>query len=140
MKKQPIEVHFTDEQASIELDKSSQKAAKLFDDSGKIAQFIQRAEKKFKRILEKENVFSTLPTLLAIIKSYLKKEYCKFPVASIITILGALIYVVTPIDAISDLIPVVGYFDDAAVIQFCLDKLHKEIAEYNTWLKQKAEE
>ena len=138
MSKKPIEVQFTDEQASIELEKSSQNAAKLLNDSGKMAQFIQRAEKKFKKILEKENVFSMLPTLLAMIKSYLKKEYIKFPVASIITIIGALIYVVSPIDAISDLIPIVGYVDDAAVIQFCLNKMHKEIEEYKAWQKQKS--
>ena len=51
--------------------------------------------------------------------------------------IGALIYLVTPIDAVFDAIPVVGLVDDAAVIIFTVGILAKELKKYMT---QTAEE
>lgn len=55
-----------------------------------------------------------------LVESYVKREYTDIPLTSIISILAALIYVISPIDLIPDFIPGIGYFDDAAVVTLVL--------------------
>ena len=55
------------------------------------------------------------------------------PVGSIIAALAALIYFVSPIDAIPDFIPVVGYLDDVTVIAVALQFIHSDLEEYRKW-------
>ncbi len=50
--------------------------------------------------------------------------------ASIIFALG---YFVSPIDVIPDVIPVVGYLDDALVVGYVAHRLTGEIAKYRQW-------
>ena len=50
--------------------------------------------------------------------------------ASIVFALG---YLISPVDAIPDTIPVVGLVDDAMVVSFVLDRLRDEIADYRQW-------
>ncbi len=45
-------------------------------------------------------------------------------------VIGALIYFISPIDAIPDLFPLVGYLDDLGVIAATLKFLGSEIKEY----------
>ena len=49
-------------------------------------------------------------------KSYIQGEYKDVPIGIIIAIISALVYFVSPIDILPDSIPIVGYFDDAAVV------------------------
>ncbi|MCF0259674.1 MAG: DUF1232 domain-containing protein [Erysipelotrichaceae bacterium] len=39
----------------------------------------------------------------------------------------------SPIDLIPDSIPVIGYVDDAAVINFCWDMVKSDADEYRKW-------
>lgn len=51
-------------------------------------------------------------------------------------ILGAaILYVVSPVDAISDIIPVLGWTDDALVIGYVLKQLSDEIERYKKIIK-----
>ncbi|KAA6314380.1 hypothetical protein EZS27_034996 [termite gut metagenome] len=44
--------------------------------------------------------------------------------------IGALLYVISPIDAIPDIIPVLGLTDDAAIVALAVAKLGSDLAEY----------
>lgn len=59
-------------------------------------------------------------SMYQLVESYVKREYTDIPLTSIISILAALIYVISPIDLIPDFIPGIGYFDDAAVVTLVL--------------------
>ena len=53
---------------------------------------------------------------------------------SIISILAALVYVISPIDLIPDFIPVIGYLDDAAVVTFVLRLgVGHDLKKYKSW-------
>ena len=45
-------------------------------------------------------------------------------------IVGAIVYVITTIDAVPDLIPVLGFGDDIGVVAYVIGKLGKLIKEY----------
>ena len=45
-------------------------------------------------------------------------------------IVGAILYVISPIDAIPDFIPVLGWIDDIAVVGWAMNSLSKVIADY----------
>jgi uncharacterized membrane protein YkvA (DUF1232 family) len=62
-------------------------------------------------------------------------KYKKVPVGSIAAIVGTLLYVIFPADLIPDLIPVVGYLDDAAVVAACLNATSFDLEEYKKMQK-----
>ena len=47
----------------------------------------------------------------------------KIPMSAKVTAIGALVYLISPIDAIPDMIPIAGLTDDVAVITFALTQL-----------------
>ena len=47
----------------------------------------------------------------------------KIPMTAKVTAIGALVYLISPIDAIPDMIPIAGLTDDVAVITFALTQL-----------------
>jgi uncharacterized membrane protein YkvA (DUF1232 family) len=67
------------------------------------------------------------------LRHYHTGAYREIPFGSIAAIAAAIIYLVSPIDAIPDFIPIIGYFDDAAVIALCIRMLHTDIEEYRDW-------
>ena len=66
-----------------------------------------------------------------------EKEYIEILTWTIIAILCALIYVLSPIDLIPDNIPGVGHVDDALMIASCLKWVQDDINEYEIWRDNK---
>ncbi|MEH7118845.1 YkvA family protein [Neobacillus vireti] len=68
-----------------------------------------------------------------LVKAYSKGEYKQVQPSTVVTIIGALLYFVSPIDLVPDFIIGLGLFDDAAVIAFTLKKLSKELDHFKQW-------
>lgn len=123
-----------DEQAAkIELEKGYEKAEEFLKDEDKMERFLQRLEKKLKIIPVAGEKLAVVPIMASLIRSYWKKEYTDIPIGSIIAILSALIYFVSPIDIVPDSVPVLGYFDDAAVVAACWKMVESDVSEYQKW-------
>jgi len=71
--------------------------------------------------------------LFGLIKDYWKGEYRDVSIGSIIVFCLAIIYILSPIDLLSDFIPGIGQIDDAAVLLFCLYFLEKDLYRYKEW-------
>jgi len=78
-------------------------------------------------------VWEDLQLLFSLIKDWLSKEYQEIPLGSVIIILGALIYLVNPIDFIPDIVPVLGHIDDVFIIGLVLSQVHSDLQEYKKW-------
>ena len=124
---------FKNKDAKKELENGYDKAEKLLKDDQKMERFLQRLEKKLKIIPVGGETLSMIPTMVSLLRSYVKKEYNDVPIGSIIAIVSALAYWLTPGDAIPDLIPGVGFVDDAAVTAVCLKLVGSDIKEYQKW-------
>ena len=73
--------------------------------------------------------------MMSLVRSYVKKEYTEPPITSMISIVVALIYFLSPVDLIPDIVPGAGYVDDAVVISGCLALIRTDLEDYRIWRK-----
>jgi uncharacterized membrane protein YkvA (DUF1232 family) len=71
--------------------------------------------------------------LIAIVKDYRRGKYRKIPFWTVAAIVGALLYVLNPLDLIPDFLPLVGQIDDAAVVAACLLMVRQDLHRYKKW-------
>ena len=71
--------------------------------------------------------------LAALVRDYRRGTYRTIPFRSVAAAVFTLLYVLSPVDLIPDVIPVVGYLDDAAVVGLCLSMLERDLAAYKVW-------
>lgn len=74
-----------------------------------------------------------LKALLRLIRAYAKGDYRKVSWESMVVAVGAVLYVVSPIDVIPDFILGGGVLDDASVLAFAYGRVHKEVEEFLEW-------
>ncbi len=123
----------SEEQAKKKLEAGYAEAEKLLNDKDKLEETLQKIEKKLETIPKVGNTLSALPIMVSLIKSYIKKEYTEIPVGTIIAVISASVYFLSPIDFIPDTIPGVGYIDDATVIAVCLKLVGTDLEDYKQW-------
>lgn len=73
--------------------------------------------------------------LLSMVKDYVTGAYREVPYWAIGAAALALVYVLSPIDAIPDILPGIGFLDDATVLAFCLKLIESELSRYKEWKK-----
>ncbi len=128
---------FTEEELKNALFTKTGQAEELLNDTNKWEKF----KIKFEAFLHKANdipvlgnVIDDVLSMYQLVESYVKREYTDIPLTSIISILAALMYVVSPIDLIPDFIPVVGYLDDVAVVTLVLSLgVSHDLKKYKLW-------
>ncbi len=64
---------------------------------------------------------------------YIKGNYRKVPIATIVAIIAGAIYLITPLDVIQDFIPVAGYIDDAFVLGIVIRQARLDLDKYRMW-------
>ncbi len=124
---------FTDEQLSEQISKNSEEAVNLLNDQDQMERFLERLENKLKKVPIVGKKLSVVPMLVSLVRSYVRGDYRDIPIGSIIAIVSALIYFVSPIDLFPDGIPGLGYVDDAAVIALVWNMVEDDVEEYKKW-------
>ncbi|MBQ3307452.1 MAG: DUF1232 domain-containing protein [Bacilli bacterium] len=127
----------SEEQAKEELEKGYDAAEELLKQPEKVEILLQRIEKKLKKIPKVGDTLAMVPIMVSLIRSYIRKEYNKAPIGSIIAIVSALIYLATPVDLIPDFIVGLGIVDDAAILGMCYSLVSDDIKEYEEWRNEK---
>jgi len=105
----------TDQDITKVLDKSEE-IRKRFETGGPLGKFVD----DFK-------------LLIAVVKDYRRGKYRKIPFWTVAAIVGALLYVLNPLDLIPDFLPLVGQIDDAAVVAACLLMVRQDLHKYKKW-------
>lgn len=83
-----------------------------------------------------EAVWRELRQLIAMLRDYVRGDYRRIPFGAIAAIGAAVLYFVSPVDAIPDFIPGLGYIDDAAVLMTCLRMVRGDIEAYCEWCSE----
>ena len=123
----------SEEEVQARFDKSKEKAKKLLEDKDKMDRFLERLEQKLKHIPVVGGILSEIPTLISLVKAFIQKKYLEIPIGSVIAIVGALIYFLSPVDLIPDLLPAIGLADDAAVLTLAFKLVHDDVVEFKDW-------
>ena len=117
-------------------EQGKQTAEKLMNDPDKMEIFLQRAEQVMQNIPFIGDKLSMLPVMISFVKSYVKNEYREAPVTVPVSIVAALLYLISPKDIVPDKIPVLGLADDIAVIYFAWKYVKNDIELYQDWRKE----
>lgn len=120
-------------EARLLLESNFSKAEEIIKDPDALEQLLQRLEEKLKLLPLAGDSLSNIPVLVSMVRSYACKDYPNIPLGTMVAIISALIYFLSPIDLIPDAIPGVGYVDDAAVIVACLGLVQSDVDEYKAW-------
>lgn len=110
----------------------SRDAAKITeDDARRVVARHRELEQKFKGLPDKLNkLVNQVKLLYELIRSYIDGSYREIPWISIATAVAAIIYFMSPIDLIPDVIPGVGYIDDIFVVRFALTAIGSDLRKF----------
>jgi uncharacterized membrane protein YkvA (DUF1232 family) len=118
--------------------REEKKAARLVDDPGAVVRAAGSAAEKAERGRGPlERVWEDLQTAIRLVRAWGRRDYRGVTRSTIVLILGALLYFVSPIDAILDTIPVLGLVDDAAVLAWVLRQTKWELDAFRDWESQR---
>lgn len=108
-------------------------AKKLLNNNSSVERVIKQVVIFLKKNRNIKNSIEYLELMVDMLKNYLSGTYKEIPSRSIYAILAGFIYLVAPIDAIPDTIPIAGLGDDAAVIKAVIDYILKDIETFRQW-------
>ena len=78
-----------------------------------------------------------LPALVRLARAWAKRDYGGLPWRSAVAVVGALLYFVSPLDAVPDFVPFLGLIDDAAVIAYVLRAVGKDVEAFQAWERRR---
>lgn len=97
----------------------------LFDEAAKKAAAVPREPFK--------EYWPYLQTMLRLVRAYHRSEYEEVPGNALLWIVAALSYLIDPFDLIPDATPVLGFVDDATVVEFVTDKTRQTLDAFMVW-------
>jgi uncharacterized membrane protein YkvA (DUF1232 family) len=74
-----------------------------------------------------------LQTMLRLVRAHHREEYDQVAHDSLLWIVAALNYLIDPFDLIPDKTPFLGFIDDAAVVEFVVDRTRQTLDDFMTW-------
>lgn len=114
------------------LDKATAEAKDFVNNPSRMDALLQQLEEKLRQVPAIGETVSGLPVMIAMVKSWIKKEYEVSP--KVLAIMaGAFLYLIKKKDLIPDSIPVVGIADDVAVLGLALKLAEGDLDAYRQW-------
>ena len=80
-----------------------------------------------------EEYWPYLQTMLRLVRAHHRDEYNQATHDSLLWIVAALNYLVDPFDLIPDKTPFLGFIDDAAVVEFVVDRTRQTLDDFMAW-------
>jgi uncharacterized membrane protein YkvA (DUF1232 family) len=77
--------------------------------------------------------FEDLKTLGRLARAWARRDYRKVSSTTIVMTVAALVYFLSPLDAILDAVPVIGFIDDAAVLAWVISEIRAELEDFRLW-------
>ncbi|CBH22137.1 Methyltransferase type 11 (modular protein) [Acetoanaerobium sticklandii] len=119
--------------------KNETKAMEILKDKNKVSKLLEEAMNKAKanRIGPIDEIWSKLQIVFSLLKDWISGEYKQIPMGSLMILVVGLIYFITPIDILPDLIPG-GFVDDVVIFGFLFKQISADIDAYRSWKEEKA--
>lgn len=128
---------FTNAELTGALKKHEKTAEELLNDQSKMAAFLTKVKawlNKARKVPVIGALVDEIVTMVELAADYVKGNYRAIPFRTMISIVAALAYALSPVDLIPDVVPIAGYIDDAAVITLILQLgVSGELRKYRKW-------
>lgn len=114
------------------------RAGRFTKNKAVMAILLQQTAEKMKNEGVREgmnDMLDKVKTLVRLVKAYIGGEYRQVEGKSLVTVVGVLLYFVSPLDFIPDVLPIVGFTDDIALILWLFNTLDKELEKFYIWEK-----
>jgi uncharacterized membrane protein YkvA (DUF1232 family) len=72
-------------------------------------------------------------TMLRLIRAYYRGDYRLVSETTLVVIVAAIIYVISPLDVIPDAIPAIGFLDDATILTLALQRTRQDLDDFMIW-------
>ena len=118
------------------VDAKKVQAEDILSNRGSFERFLKNIESIQKKIPNVGNLPSDIPLLVSLVKNYVEGAYTDIPFNAIIIVVATLLYVVSPIDMIPDMIPGVGFTDDAMAVAICKKTIQCDLDKFKDWYDQ----
>lgn len=113
------------------------KAKEYLKDPELLNSLIKEAVRKTKDNERKKNtldhLWESLKVMFRLVRAYIHREYTVVPYRSMVLVVAAIIYFVSPFDLTPDWLPIVGFLDDATVIAWVYKSVKEDIDEFKEW-------
>ncbi len=115
--------------------KARTKAERYAKDPKKLTSLFEAAAKKAERTPRGalSEGWAYLNTMIRLIRAFAKGDYRDISWETLVAIVLAVVYFVSPIDVIPDFIPIVGHVDDLLVVGFVLKQVRGELYTFMAW-------
>lgn len=104
---------------------------------GERFRLVRLARKAYRKTLDEEDavgaVKKDLLALVRLVRSWAGGDYRQVSPKTILSVVGAVLYFVSPLDAIPDFIPVVGLADDVAVVAAVVRSVRGDLERFRQW-------
>ena len=121
----------------INFGKYKRKAEALIGDRSKVQELLRKSASKIATVVENNDQLKGfvdhVKLMMRMIKAQISGEYKEFPTKSVVMVAGALIYFISPLDFIPDLIPALGLTDDAAIVFWVYKNIQEDIEKFRQW-------
>ena len=110
--------------------------AKLFArDPERLRQLFKEAVKKIPTIPRDpfKELWAYFQAMLRLIRAYYRREYRNVSTQNLVMIVGAIIYILNPLDLIPDWIVGLGFADDAVILAFAVRRTRQTLDDFMAW-------
>lgn len=117
-------------------DGAHRRAELLASDPIETERLLERATSKAERVRNVQRVkgfWGDLMALFRMVRARVRGEYKELPWRSMVSALAAIVYFVNPLDVVPDVVPFLGYVDDAAVMAFVLRMIAGDLSRFREW-------
>ena len=119
------------------IEKTKSKAEEYARDPNKVKELLVDAVKKAKSYERNRGplteVWGYLTAIFRLVRAYIRGDYRDIPWGPIVLVIVAIIYFVSAIDLIPDILPGIGLVDDAAVIGLIIAQTKVDLDNFLAW-------
>lgn len=122
---------------SVFFEKATGKAGRYLKNSGRLLQLIKDVLTKSKSLKGEgmDGLRDRLNLLLRMLRAYATGQYRQIPWKTITRVAAVLLYFLSPIDVLPDVLPVVGLTDDIALIMWLFGAIRDDLEAFRQWDK-----
>ena len=130
VKRKPL---FSENKVRQSLRRNKDKAVVFLKNDEKMDELLAGFEVKLKMVPRVGHRLADIPVMVAMLRSYVRREYTKVPLDTILLALAAVLYVVNPLDVVPDVLAGLGYLDDATALGIVLNAIHSDVVDFKKW-------